>query len=248
VSVDARRLEELSLNSSAPPGQLVYDGWLLRLLPGKAKRPRSVNALYRSTLPLDEKVAYCERLYGAARLPTLFRITPFCDPADLDGELDRRGYGRFDLTAVESAPIGPPAGPAGGAPVMNLRAWVDAVGELRGSPPEHRATHLARLEGMALPLRGVAVESGGRVVATGLTIVEDDSAGLFDIGTREDQRRNGHARTVVEALLRTAYELGARNAYLQVASDNEPARRLYRQFGFEERYQYWYRGREGERH
>jgi len=28
--------------------------------------------------------------------------------------------------------------------------------------------------------------------------------------------------------------------------DNEPARRLYRQFGFAERYQYWYRGRPGE--
>ena len=32
---DDRRIEELSLNSSAPPGQLVYDGWLLRLLKGK---------------------------------------------------------------------------------------------------------------------------------------------------------------------------------------------------------------------
>ncbi|MNC99703.1 hypothetical protein D3C83_180740 [compost metagenome] len=52
---------------------------------------------------------------------------------------------------------------------------------------------------------------------------------------------------MVAALLRTGYELGARHAYLQVAADNEPARRLYRQFGFEERYQYWYRGREGER-
>ena len=248
MTLDTRRLEELSLNSSAPPGQLVYDGWLLRMAPGKAKRPRSVNAIYHSTLPLDAKIAYCERLYGAARLPTLFRITPFCDPADLDGELDRRGYGRFETTAVESAPIRPDTGPAGGATVMNLRAWVDAVGELRGSPPEHRATHLARLEGMALPLRGVAVESGGRVVATGLTIVEDDAAGLFDIGTHDEERRHGHARTVVAALLRTAYELGARNAYLQVGSENEPARRLYRQFGFEERYLYWYRGRDGEQH
>ena len=38
MSPDGRRLEELSLNSSAPPGQLLYDGWLLRLAPGKAKR------------------------------------------------------------------------------------------------------------------------------------------------------------------------------------------------------------------
>ena len=45
---DARRLEELGLNSSVPPGQLLYDGWLIRLLRGKAKRARSVNAVYPS--------------------------------------------------------------------------------------------------------------------------------------------------------------------------------------------------------
>jgi ribosomal protein S18 acetylase RimI-like enzyme len=45
-----------------------------------------------------------------------------------------------------------------------------------------------------------------------------------------------------------ARELGARHAYLQVDSANQPARALYRHFGFEERYVYWYRGREGERH
>ncbi|MGZ5080414.1 MAG: hypothetical protein ACXWHZ_13255, partial [Usitatibacter sp.] len=99
---DLRRVEELSLNSSAPPGQLLYDGWLLRMLPGKAKRARSVNAVYPSSLPLGAKIAYCERLYGTARLPALFRITPFSQPPGLDAELGRRGYGRFDTTAVES--------------------------------------------------------------------------------------------------------------------------------------------------
>ena len=247
MTLDSRRLEELSLNSSAPPGQLLYDGWLLRLMPGKAKRPRSVNAVYPSTLPLGAKIAHCERLYGAARLPTLFRITPFCLPGDLDSDLERRGYGRFDTTSVECTPIRAEHLEGSGAAVMNLRTWVEAVGDLRGTSPEHRVAHLARLEGMPLPVRGVAVESEGRVVATGLTIVEDDCAGIFDIATHEQARRKWHARTVVAALLRAAYELGARHAYLQVASDNEPARRLYRQFGFEERYQYWYRGREGER-
>jgi ribosomal protein S18 acetylase RimI-like enzyme len=247
VTPELRRLEELSLNSSAPPGQLLYDGWLLRLLPGKAKRPRSVNAFYASSLDLDTKIAYCERLYGAARLPTLFRITPFCDPPALDAELARRGYGRFDETAVESTPILCESLAPAGANVMNLRTWVEAVGDLRGTSAEHRAAHFARLSGMPLPVRGVAVESDGRVVATGLTIVEADCAGLFDIATHGEARRRGHARTVVASLLRAAWELGARHAYLQVSADNDPARALYRRFGFEERYRYWYRGRDGER-
>src|SRR5262249_13671156 len=81
---DTRRIEELSLNSSAPPGQLLYDGWVVRLLRGKAKRARSVNAVYESTVPLAEKIPYCERLYEAAALPAIFRITPFSMPSDLD--------------------------------------------------------------------------------------------------------------------------------------------------------------------
>lgn len=243
---DPRRLEELGLNSSVPPGQLLYDGWLLRLLPGKAKRARSVNAVYASTAPLADKIAYCEKLYRAAALPALFRITPFSQPAQLDATLDARGYRRFDATAVEAAPIDAALLDAADAEPMELGAWIDAVGELRGSPPAHRSAHLARLQGMPLAMRAVAIRSAGRVVATGLTIVEDDCAGLFDIVTRDDARRQGHARRVVASLLGVARELGARHAYLQVQEDNVAARRLYAQFGFAERYVYWYRGRPGE--
>jgi ribosomal protein S18 acetylase RimI-like enzyme len=243
---DDRRLEELGLNSSAPPGQLVYDGWLLRLLKGKAKRARSVNAVYPSKAELATKIAYCERLYRSAGLPVIFRITPFSEPASLDADLERRGYGRFETTAVEAAAIDTARLAGADAEPMALPEWVDAVGEMRGSPPGHRAAHLARLEGVPLQLRAVAVRAGGRIVATGLTIVEDDCAGLFDIITDEAARRRGHARSIVAGLLRTASDLGARHAYLQVKIDTEPARRLYRDFGFEERYRYWYRGRPGE--
>jgi ribosomal protein S18 acetylase RimI-like enzyme len=244
---DDRRLEELGLNSSAPPGQLVYDGWLLRLLPGKAKRARSVNAVYPSKAELATKIAYCERLYRGAGLPAIFRITPFSEPAALDAELERRGYGPFDPTAVEYAPIDAARLDGARAEPMALETWIDAVGQMRASSPGHRAAHLARLRGMPLALRAVGVRDGeGRVVATGLTILEDDCAGLFDIITDEAARRQGHARSVVATLLRTAFDLGARHAYLQVNVENEPARRLYREFGFGERYRYWYRGRPGE--
>jgi ribosomal protein S18 acetylase RimI-like enzyme len=129
---------------------------------------------------------------------------------------------------------------------MPLGPWIDAIAEIRASPHEHRKAHLARLEGMPLALRPMAIEEQGRVVATGLAMVEDDCAGLFDIVTHESARRRGHARTLVASLLAAAWELGARHAYLQVNAENAPARRLYSQFGFEERYVYWYRGRAGE--
>ena len=248
MSLDARRLEELSLNSSAPPGQLLYDGWLLRLQPGKAKRARSVNPVYASSRPLDEKIAYCERLYARAVLPAIFRITPFVQPGGLDAELERRGYGRFDVTAVEGAALDAPPVASDSCEVLSLARFVEAVGELRGSPPEQRAGHRARLEGCPLEMHALAIVESGEVLASGLAIVEDAAVGLFDIATRESRRREGLGRRMVAALLRQAWESGARAAYLQVESGNTPARRLYAAFGFTERYVYWYRGREGERH
>ena len=248
MTPDARRLEELGLNSSAPPGQLLYDGWLLRLLPGKAKRARSVNAVYPSTLPLDGKIAHCEALFGRAGLPVLFRITPFSQPPELDVALEARGYGRFDPTAVESCAIDPHRLGGARAKAMALEPWIDAIAAIRESPHEHRKAHLARLAGMPLAMRPMAIEERGRIVATGLAMVEGDCAGLFDIVTHAAARRRGHARTMVASLLSAAWELGARHAYLQVNAENAPARRLYAQFGFEERYMYWYRGRAGEQH
>ena len=243
---DARRLEELSLNSSAPPGQMLYDGWILRMLRGKAKRARSVNAVYASTLPLEQKIAYCERIYGQAGVPALFRITPFCMPADLDARLAERGYERFDSTAVESATIDADRLGPGIGESMDLRPWIDAVGNLRGSPDAHRAAHFARIDGMPLAKCPIVVRENGEIVATGLAIVEDDCVGLFDIITRANAHRRGHAKTVVASLLRRAWELGARHAYLQVQEENTAARRLYAQFGFAQQYLYWYRGRPGE--
>ena len=240
---DTRRLEELALNSSAPPGQLLYDGWLVRLANGQAKRARSVNAVYPSTVPLEMKIAYCEDLFRRAGLPAIFRITPFSQPASLDADLERRGYRRFETTAVELATIDAARLGGPGAETVSIDEAAEAVGLMRGSPEAHREAHRMRLAGIPLERRAVAIRAGGRVVAAGVTIVEDGCAGLFDIITDEAVRRRGHARTIVVNLLRAALELGARYAYLQVKSDNEPARRLYRQFGFEERYEYWYRGR-----
>jgi ribosomal protein S18 acetylase RimI-like enzyme len=246
MTTDARRLEELTLNSSAPPGQLLYDGWLLRFCAGKAKRARSVNAVYPSRLPLDEKVAHCERVYGERGLPALFRISVHTVPEGLDGYLESRGYERFDTTQVRSAAIDPATLAGAEVESPRLEEWFDMVGSLRGSPVGHRTAHLARLAALPLAMRTAAVVEDGAPLATGLAILEDGHVGLFDVATRESARRRGLARTVVSALLRWGREQGARRAYLQVEEGNEAAIALYGKYGFALAYRYWYRGRPGE--
>src|ERR1700746_2508187 len=107
---DPRRVEEVGLNALQTPRQLFYDGWLLRVSPGKAKRARSVNPHFGSTLPLPGKIAFCAAPYAQHALPPLFRITPFVQPPDLDEVLARAGYVAFDDTLVLATPL--PAAPA----------------------------------------------------------------------------------------------------------------------------------------
>jgi ribosomal protein S18 acetylase RimI-like enzyme len=246
MAIDPRRLEELTLNSSTPPGQLLYDGWLLRFSPGKAKRARSINAVYPSRLALADKVAHCERIYGEHGLPAIFRISDLTEEPGLDAFLEGRGYGRFDPTDVRIATIDETAlaGPEIAAP--RLEEWFDMVGELRGSVVAHRAAHLARIAALPLAMRPAALLEDGVPMATGLAILEDGYLGLFDIVTRESARRRGHARHVVAALMRWGRAMGARHSYLQVDAGNVPALALYERFGFARAYGYWYRGREGE--
>src|SRR5512134_2185033 len=89
---EARRIEEAGLNAMQTQRQLFYDGWLLRVSAGKAKRGRSVNAFFGSTLPLAGKIAHCERIYAQQGLAPLFRMTPFDQPEDLEAALAARGY------------------------------------------------------------------------------------------------------------------------------------------------------------
>ena len=62
AAVDPIRIEEAGLNALQTTQQLFYDGWLLRVSAGKAKRARSVNPHFGSSLPLDAKIDHCERV------------------------------------------------------------------------------------------------------------------------------------------------------------------------------------------
>src|SRR5512144_1425918 len=141
--IDAARVEEAGLNALQTQRQLFYDGWLLRLSAGKAKRARSVTAHFGSTLPLGAKIGHCERLYAQHGLAPLFRMTPFDVPADLEAALDARGYVAFEETLVQSmalerAPELSPHRDDVTIETLGVDAFVDAVAALRASPSAQR--------------------------------------------------------------------------------------------------------------
>jgi GNAT superfamily N-acetyltransferase len=249
--LDTRRIEEAGLNALQTQRQLFYDGWLLRVSPGSAKRARSVNAFFGSSLPLEPKIAYCERVYARHGLPVLFRMTPFDRPADLGNALSGRGYEAFGETLVQALLLDrPPELPEHGDDVEleapDTAAFVDAVGELRNSTREQRDAHRERLLNSLLSKRHAVVRTQGRVVCTAQVAVDGELVGVFDVITAPDARGNGYATLACAWLLSWAWQHGAGAAYLQVSADNAPAIGIYRKFGFATVYTYHYRGRPGE--
>lgn len=238
---ELRGLKEIALNSSATSRQLLFDGWLVRLSPGKAKRARSINPFYPSRLPLDDKLARCAELYRARGLLLLVRITPFVDPPHLDAELDARGFEKFEPTWVMTRTIAHVGAAPDGVQQCDVATLVHTVSDLRGSSDVDRAAHLERLGVLPLQRLGFVVRDAGEPVCAGLVVIEDVHAGIFDVVTAGGHRGRGLATMLTAAMLHAAAEAGAETAYLQVDAENPPARAVYARAGFVDRYQYWYR-------
>jgi len=248
---DLVRVEEAGLNALQTQRQLFYDGWLLRLSPGTAKRGRSVNPHFGSSLPLAAKVDYCGDIYARHGLPVLFRMTPFSQPPGLDRLLARRGYESFGETFVQTLALDhPPELPAVADDVAveapDTDTFVDAVGALRNGTPKQRDAHRERLLNSPLAKRFAAVRAAGRIVCTAQVAIEGPLVGIFDVITAPNARGNGFATLACASLLSWAWQHGANIAYLQVSADNAPAIAAYRKFGFATAYTYRYFGRPGE--
>lgn len=241
----AARVEEAGLNAAQPSEQLLFDGWLLRHCPGKARRARSVNAIADGRLPLAAKIDRCRDFYARTGLPCLFRITPFSRPTGLDDAVARQGFVAEDESRVMTLTLG---GAALLPPRVTLREigtdeFARRAGELRGSTAQQVAAHAGRLAASSplLGARRLALMEDGRIVAVGQSVQEFDLVGLYDIITAEGARNRGLASALTTELLRRAQEDRAAVAYLQVSADNIAARNVYRKLGFVDCYAYWYR-------
>jgi GNAT superfamily N-acetyltransferase len=249
--LDLRRVEEVGLNALQTQRQLFYDGWILRISPGKARRARSVNAHFGSTLPLDQKIRFCERVYEARHLPLLFRITPFVHPSNLGEELAARGYVSFDTTFVQVVALErpPDATHVSGVHIAlpTHETFADAVATLQDATSEQRDAYYERMVNTPQDARALLASVDGRTVAVGTAMLEDGVAGIFSMATSQDMRGRGVGSALLSRLLIWAWEHGAHHAYLQVNGDNLPALTLYRKFGFTTAYTYHYCARPHER-
>jgi ribosomal protein S18 acetylase RimI-like enzyme len=243
------RIEDASINASAPLQQRWLDGWLIRYSPGKARRSRCIHALAPGRMPLRDRLDAAAAVYAWAGLPMVFRITPYTCPSELDAALAGLGFTRMDETCVMVRPL--PQGYTALAPLpagthgttLTAGQVARALADLRQSAPDQEAGHLQRLQTSPVPYRAWAIlrSSDAEVLACGQWAQESRCVGLYDVHTHEAHRHRGLARALCDQMLAQAAANGATQAYLQVEAANHAARRVYEGLGFVAAYTYHYR-------
>lgn len=248
---EIKTIEDLSLNAWPSHQMQVYDGWILRFSYFYTHRTNCVEQIGPSLLTLEEKVPYCEKIYQRWQTPCIFKITPIGDPM-LDFFLEKRGYEiQHDTTvmvkSLDDLPLTldfPTDLPLHVENQVSYQ-WIEGLFALKKTT---NIIHRRIVPSMyaAIPKDEIAVcaVSQERIVATGLGILDRDYVGIYAIHVDEAFRRKGYASSVVRTILNEAKRQGARRAYLQVVTDNAPAKSLYRRLGFDQAYRCWFRVKE----
>ncbi len=248
---EIKKIEDLSLNAWPSWQMQIYDGWILRYSSFYTHRTNCVEQLGESTLPLPEKVDYCEHVYRRWQTPCIFKVSPVGNPR-LDEFLARRGYAVEHRTEVmvrglSDVPLTFDDDPAIPLTLENhvSYAWMEGLFSLKGMDDVvHR--HIVPAMYDAIPKDQIAVSArlDGRVVATGLGILDRDYIGVYAIHVDPCYRRRGIASSIVQTIVREGKRQGASKSYLQVVSGNQGARRMYEGLGFRELFSYWFRVKE----
>ncbi len=244
--MDLRRIEEISLNSWPTLQQILYDGWILRFSKGYTKRANSVTPLYDGRLNIKEKIRYCEETYGKMGLSTIFRVIPITCPDDLDKQLQKRGYRSVyptDVQYLDLETYSPKCSDNHGILIENQDNWISFYQKLSDLPSAENMVHSELIGTIPSKKCLMLLQESNEFVSCGLGVIEGDYLGLFDFLTANKHRNRGFGKKIVSAMLNWGKQHGAKHSYLQLVSDNAPARSLYTKFGFKNIYEYWYRVR-----
>ncbi|MFF2480043.1 GNAT family N-acetyltransferase [Paenibacillus sp. NPDC058071] len=239
-----RMLEELSLNHWPPLSTLFYDGWALRFADGYTKRSNSISPIFGSTLDIEDKIDYCEKLYAEHGLPAIYKLTALAEPQDLDSLLEKKGYAVVDPTCIQTMPLSGIREPSRGTAEIESRpnaAWLDLYCRLNDVNAKHRGALVKMLDNLATKAGFITFYDQDRAVACGFGVIEREYVGLYGIVTDSAYRNQGFGEQMILHLLQWAKANGASRSYLAVVLRNAPAIRLYDKIGYKECYRYWYR-------
>ncbi len=240
-----KKIEDMSLNAWPSHQIQIYDGWLLRFSYFYTHRTNSVEQIGASTIPLEEKVDYCENIYRHWGTPCIFKISPLVDPA-FDRYLESLGYIIAHPTEVKTLDLSNFA-PKDLPIKVNLDKeipwdWLDALFSFKGTTSMiHRRIVPTMYSAIPKDTVVASIQQDDRIVGIGLGILDRDHIGLYAIHVDPYYRRRHYAQAICQSILNEGIRQGAQSAYLQVVPDNVSAKKLYYSLGFQDCYKYWFR-------
>lgn len=240
-----QRIEELSMNALPALDTNLYDGWVLRFSNGYTKRANSINPIYLSSIDVKSKIKAVEQQYLSRGLQVVYKITEYSYPNDLEESLKKAAYRMEGETSVQVLELDNYSEKqTTNVEIFNgvTDKWLSSFYMLNGVEEIHRPILrkiLQRINGITY--YALITGEKGTVLSCGLGVLEGEYIGLYDIVTNREYRNRGYGTEVLHSLLNLGREQGAKYAYLQVVSNNLPARKLYSKLGFVEKYKYWYR-------
>ena len=183
----------MSLNAWPSHQIQIYDGWLLRFSYFYTHRTNSVEQIGTSTIPLDEKISFCENIYRHWGTPCIFKISPLIDPS-FDKKLASLGYQiahptetkTMDLSLFQPSPF---------SVQVNLDReiswnWLDALFSFKGTTSMiHRRIVPTMYAAIPKDTVAASITQDNRIVAIGLGILDRDHIGLYAIHVDPSYRR-----------------------------------------------------------
>lgn len=240
--------EELQCNAFPALQTVLYDGWSVRFGGGFTYRVNCANPMYPEVLPMEEKLAYVEQLYRDSGLSmAIVKLHEGMEPKRLQRAemlLDEKGYGserRGNIFLCDL--VGFDQKPRTEVTIQGTMddAWLDGFLTMNGTADAQREAAVRMLKNIHYPIVAASIVEDGKMAACGLGVVERGNVGLYDIFVDADCRRRGLGGDICTAIMNTGKVAGCSRAYLQVLSDNQGARALYRGLGYRESYEYWFR-------
>ncbi len=248
IMVSEREIAELELVASHcwPAREIIkYKGWIIHWNDGVTWRANSVQPKeWDSSVSVEQLVDYVIELYHEKDTPAAFKITPASQPDGLDKLLEEKGFEKWMITHVQTAPIDTISCLGPRVPVDLFKVTDESLDTLlykseRGELAiDVRREIIHRIGGDKNIAR---VMMHGNVAGMGLGVVEEDWLGIFSIRTLPEFQHRGVAWSLSCALAMWGEDHGAQKVFLQVETDNEPALALYESMGFKTLYTYWYR-------
>jgi len=237
-------IEELSMNAWPSITTRLYDGWVLRFSEGYTKRANSVNPLYPSTLPVEEKIISCEKIYSSFHLPAVFKITDDKTQHEIDKQLSLLCYKKCGVTSVQVLTLDD----YNFNITDNVRIeynfsdeWINGYISCSEIEQHWHKTLKNMLAKIPEPRVIASIKKQGEIVACGYGAIEHGYIGIFNLDVKKEFRKLGFGWQILNGILSAGKEMEAKYSYLQVVNGNETAEKLYRKTGYKESYKYWYR-------